>query len=159
MNGKEKTMRYIRLLVLPVLIVITLVVTYRQSPSQSTQTRAKSVPSGQLQQVKPRKILVKELPKDLEGITLKNGVFKLKPGYKFVPQPDGSVVVALQAGPHSLGGRFMCVCESSGATSGVCAVLTDKSTLTCGKLKDNPCSGECKLTVLTTGARTALAIF
>jgi len=31
------------------------------------------------------------------GITLQDGVFKLAPGYKFVPQDNGTVVVAFKS--------------------------------------------------------------
>jgi hypothetical protein len=42
--------------------------------------------------VKVKKVLIKELPKGLAGIVLKDGVFKLALGYKFVRKTSDTVI-------------------------------------------------------------------
>ena len=110
----------------------------------------------QSQPAKAKKLLVKGLPKKLVGIALVKGVFKLQPGYKFIPQSDNTVAVGLKAGGRATG-SFDCSCSKDRA--GWCSVETTGGSISCVKNKTNPCSGECQLRTTINGALTRLAIY
>jgi hypothetical protein len=138
-------------------ILIALIFAYSQSPqrtSKPAQTATQAEPS---KPVKARKVLVKELPKGLEGIELKNGEFKLKPGYKFVPDSNSSGTVALQTGGLSdVDGKFKCSCSVDGS----CTFVSHQGTLFCVKKPTDTCTeGVCDFTVTIGGLKTKLAIF
>ena len=155
-------MKRISLSILAVLALALLVSAY----SRATQSEAikkvdvtaqtlTSQPAGQ--PVKAKKVLVKELPKTLQGIVLENGVLKLKPGYKFVPQPNNTVKVALQAGGGGVTGSFDCFCAKEGG--GGCSATTVGGTISCGKSKTTPCSDDCILRTTIDGVKSRLAIY
>ena len=125
-----------------------------QPAGQPGQTATRSEPT---RPVKAKKVLVKELPTTLEGMVLEDGVFKLKPGYKFVPQPNNTVAVSLQAGGKGVTGSFDCFCSKEGG--GGCSATTVGGTISCGKSKTTPCSDDCILRTTINGNKTRLAIF
>lgn len=147
-------MRRIHFIPLVTLTLSTLILAYGLSP-QTTSRRGQAA-TGQSQLAKAKKVLVKELPEGMEGIALENGRFKLMPGYKFVPQPNGTVTVALQAGGRPVSGSYDCSCSGG---SGTCSVLADSTGISCFKDKKDTCSKECKMTGTIRGSKTVLAIF
>jgi hypothetical protein len=151
-------MKRISVSILAVLVLALLVSAYSPLPQASRQPD---------QSVKAKKILVNEVPKEIEGIALKNGVFKLKQGYKFVNQTRNTVAVALKAN-GAITGTFMCGCfvaAGSGKTpSGDCeAVLRNDQngvgTLTCQKKDTNPCNDTCLMSAKRTNQIFKLAIY
>ncbi len=152
-------MKRISLSILAVLTLALLVSAYSRTTQSSktadatTQTIT-SQPAGQ--PVKAKKVLVRELPKTLEGIVLENGVFKLKPGYKFVPQLNKTIAVGLQAG-GGVTGSFDCFCSKEGG--GGCSAKTVGGTISCAKSKTTPCSDDCMLITTIDGNKSRLAIF
>ncbi len=138
------------------LILSVLIFAYSQSPAPSPRTGATMTRIEQSQPPKAKKVLVKGLPKKLEGIVLVKGVFKLQPGYRFVPQSDNTVAVGLKVG-GGVTGSFDCFCSKEG--EGSCSAIIVGGTITCGKNKTNPCGGDCMLRTTINGAKTGLAIF
>ncbi len=149
-------MRRLHLVAAGTLILSALIFAYSQSPAPSPQTGATLTRIEQSRPVKAKKVLVKGLPKKLEGIVLDKGVFKLQPGYKFVPQSDNTVAVGLKVG-GGVTGSFDCFCSKEGG--GSCSATTVGGTISCGKSKTNPCSDDCVLRTTINGAETRLAIF
>jgi hypothetical protein len=149
-------MRRLCLVAAGTLILSTLLSTYSQSPAPSPQTRETLTRNDQSQPAKAKKVLVKGLPKKVEGIVLEKGVFRIKPGYKFIPQTDNTVAVGLKIGGR-LTGNFDCSCSKDRA--GWCSITTSGGSLSCVKSKTYPCSGECQLTTTINGTATRLAIF
>lgn len=149
-------MRRLHLVAAAALTLSTLILSYSQSPSPSPQTGATLTRTKQGQPVKAKRVLVKGMPKNLPGIVLDKGVFKLRPGYKFIPQSDNTVAVGLKVGGGATG-NFECSCSKDRA--GWCSVETTGGSLSCVKSKSYPCSGECQLRTTINGAMTRLAIF
>ena len=151
-------MKRISVSVLAVLTLALLVSAYSRTTqsSKTADVTTQTITSQPTQPVKAKKVLVKELPKTIEGITLENGVFKLKPGYKFVPQPNNTVAIRLQAG-GGVSGSFDCFCSKEGG--GGCSATTVGGTISCGKSKTTPCSDDCILRTTIDGNKTKLAIF
>jgi hypothetical protein len=87
-------MKRIYLVAVVVLILGALVFAYSQAPRSTSRT----APTASQAQQTANKVLVKELPKSLQGIVLENGAFKPMPGYKFVPQSKNTLKVGLRAG-------------------------------------------------------------
>ncbi len=146
-------MRRLHLVAAGTLILSTLILAYSQSPAPSPQTGATLTRNKQGQPVKAKKVLVKGLPKSLSGIVLNKGVFKLQPGYKFIPQSENTVAVGLKVG-GGVTGSFSCSCSKAGS----CKVMIVEGALYCLKGKESPCSGECSLGTIIDGAKTSLAI-
>jgi hypothetical protein len=109
------------------------------------------------QTAKAKKVLVRELPAAMEGMVLENGVFRLKSGYKFVPQANNTVAVALQSGGRGVTGSFDCFCSKEGG--GGCSATTVGGTISCGKSKTTPCSDDCVLRTTINGNKTRLALY
>lgn len=144
-------------------ILLALIFAYSQGPQRTSQPAQTATQSEPNQPPKAKKILVKELPKELAGMTLQNGVFKLAPGYKFVPKTNGSVAVALRA-TGAVSGTFDCLClrsEGGPKQSGNCKVKlnNESTTLSCVKDETNPCSDTCFLDSIVKGTSMRLAIF
>jgi hypothetical protein len=153
-------MKRISLSILAVLTLALLVSAYSRTTqsSKTADVTAQTLTAQPASQpVKAKKVLVKELPKTIEGLTLENGVFKLKPGYKFVPQPNKTVVVALQAGGSGVKGSFDCFCSKEGG--GGCSAKTVGGTISCAKSKEKGCSDDCILITTIDGLKSRLAIF
>ena len=149
-------MRRIHFVPVVTLMLSTLILAYGQLPQAGGQIGQTATQAQPTQPAKAKKVLVRELPKTLQGIALENGVFKLKPGYKFVPQPNNTVAVGLQAG-GGVSGSFDCFCAKEGG--GSCSTTTVGGTISCGKSKTTPCSDECILRTTIDGNKTKLAIF
>jgi hypothetical protein len=155
-------MNRINLVTVVGVILIALIFAYSQEPQRTTSPSATQAEFSQ--SVKAKKILVNELPKGLEGIVLEKGIFKLRPGYKFVNQTRNTVAVALKAG-GGLTGTFTCGCYAkagSGKTpSGNCKVKTTDSqgSISCVSDESNPCNAECFLDAKVNKTASRLAIF
>lgn len=153
-------MKRISISLLAVLALALLVSAYSRT-TQSNKTvdvTAQPLTSQSISQpVKAKKMLVKELPTTVEGLVIENGIFKLKPGYKFVPQLNNTVTIALQAGGKNVSGSFDCFCAKEGG--GGCNATTVGGTISCGKSKTTPCSDDCILRTTIGGLKTKLAIF
>jgi hypothetical protein len=104
-------------------------------------------------------LLVKRLPKGLEGVMLKDGVVTAKPGYKFVTGEDGIVRVALVKGGggglSDTGGSWSCKCAGEGG----CSSATAGPTLFCSKSPTDTCKGECTLTVIIKGVTNRIMAY
>jgi hypothetical protein len=98
-------------------------------------------PSGQVP--KTGRPLVTSLPADVKGVELAAGAVRVKPGFQWVKQPDGSVIVARMAGGVGIGGTWKCACTGS---RGKCTADIDEDTLTC---VNDQCTKSCKLTITT----------
>ena len=152
-------MRPIHLLAVFTLILSALVFAYSQAPqrtSQPLQTAIQAAP------VKAKKLLVRELPKGLEGIVLKDGVFRLSPGFKFLPRTNSTVALIRNEGGPDTSGSFECSCagaSSGGTCSSKVIAAPGGGTLSCTSSKDKPCSGDCLLVVTIDGSKTKLAIY
>ena len=106
------------------------------------------------------KVLVKKLPADLLGVRLSGNRVRVKAGYKFVKQADGSVTVArIKAGGGGgggagLSGKWSCDCDLPG--TGSCDTVTSGNLLSCAKGK---CSSSCTLLVTTTGGNLGVIMY
>lgn len=136
---------------------------YAQAPRSSragqTVNRGEQAKAGRAKQ-----ILVKTLPKEIEGLVLENGVFRLQSGYKYVNETKNTVsLVRISNGAVS--GTFWCGCVKdagdTGTASGDCTVTINYQdmSLTCAKSSQNPCNRSCVMSAKRTGAATRLAIF
>jgi hypothetical protein len=110
---------------------------------------------------KAGKVLVKSLPKGIEGVQLVGGEVTLKSGYKWVKHPNGTVTVAqMRGGAGGLGatGSFYCDCYKGGGgmSSGSCAVDSTGTTLHC---ITGTCNGSCALKVRRNGRTTDLIMY
>jgi len=156
-------MRLIHLISILAVILIAMIFTHSQTPQSTSRTMQTESTAQATQPVKARKLLVKTLPKGLQGVALEKGTFKLKEGYKFVPLPDGTVEVALIANGE-IGGTFTCGCYkqagSGGSVSGSCRVAFDKENrMMCRKDPENSCSALCFLEAKVNNLASRLAIF
>jgi hypothetical protein len=149
-------MKRISLSILVVLALALLISAYSSLAQQGAQVGQTATQALPTQPVKAKKILVRELPKALKGITLENGVFKLQSGYKFVSQPNKTIAVGLQAG-GDIGGSFNCFCPAE--ERGSCSVSTIANSIFCNKGKTKPCKEACELSIDIDGIKTKLAIF
>jgi hypothetical protein len=149
-------MRRIHLVTVVVLILIALIVAFSQTPRSTTQSRA--------QPAKPKgKVLVQRLPDGVEGVVLdkKTAALKLKSGYQFVKQENGSIGVAARmagGGPGNIvfTGTCNCLPPKGQTASGECTASIIEESLTCQK---GSCSGDCKLAVTVGGKSTGLIIY
>ena len=156
-------MRTIYLLSICVLILAAVIFTYSQSPQSPSRPMHSEAQIQENQPVKASKLLVKNLPKGLQGIVIEKGVFRLKQGYKFVSLPDNTVGVALRANGE-IGGTFTCGCYkeagTGGSVSGTCRVAFDKENrMMCRKDPQNSCSAVCFLEAIVNSHSSRLAIF
>ena len=149
-------MRGMRLVSVGALVLIIFMFVHSQSPQTAPQTSRAVKESAEAQPSKPKKVLVKKLPLALKGIVLEDGQFKLKSGYKFVPQTNNKVGIALQTG-GDVKGFFDCTCAS--AKGGSCATTTFEGHLECHKAEKDPCTETCILVITIDGNKTKLAIF
>jgi hypothetical protein len=101
--------------------------------------------------------MVKRLPDKVEGIMLKDGQVKLKPGYKFVKRTNGTVTVARISGSvglsNNVGGAWNCVCNDFKSS---CGVIADPGGLIC---TNGTCKGNCTLTITVEGAKTNIIMY
>ena len=92
-----------------------------------------STPVGTPSTPKQGVALVDKLSDDEEGVILEDGYLKLKPGYKFEEQKDGTVTVARMADGSPVGSK-KCECEDD---------LGNKGRGTCNFKKDDGAVGWC----------------
>lgn len=166
-------MRRIHLFTVVGVILIALIFAYSQSPQSTSQspgttnagaqtgTNAGATTTTNAQPVKAKKMLVSELPKGLEGIVLKDGVFKLSPGFKFVPRTGSTLALVRNEGGGNGSANVDCSCSGK---EGACVPKTTSgggtTVLTCvSASKENACTGECIMAVTMGGSKTKLAIF
>jgi hypothetical protein len=161
----RNAMRHIHLVTVLGVILIALSVTYSQAP-RSTTPLTVSRPSstateGQNESIKAKKLLVKELPKELKGLELVDGGFRLKPGYRFVRITSKSIFVALKNSAR--GTHFECSCidptDGSRKPAGGCVALTSSRFVWCIEEPFDECEGECEAAWRVGNKRVALAIF
>ena len=158
-------MRRMHLVTVLALISIALSVTYSQAP-RSTTPPTVSRPSqmtteGQNESIKAKKMLVKELPKELKGLELVDGGFRLKPGYRFVRITSKSVFVAPKNSAR--GSYFTCACldakDKGLKPAGGCVALTSSRFVYCIEEPFDECEGECEADWRVGDKRVSLAIF
>ena len=108
------------------------------------------------------KVLVKSLPKGIEGVELVGGKVKVKSGYKFVKQSNGAVTVAKMAGGEGgglgVGGTWDCRCSGT-AKTGTCSSGITGGYLTCYKSSNDTCNGTCEMSVIISGLRTGIIAY
>jgi len=160
---RRNRMRTIHVISIFVLILTAVIFTYSQSPQSSGRPMQSETRIQENQPVKASKLLVKNLPKGLQGIVIEKGVFRLKQGYKFVNLPNNTVGVALKANGE-IGGTFTCGCYkeagAGGSVSGTCRVAFDKENrMMCRNDPQNSCSAVCFLEAKVNSLSSRLAIF
>src|SRR5260370_39307413 len=75
------------------------------------------------------KPLVKRLPAKIEGVELVGGMVRVKPGFQWVKQPNGTVTVAMMGGGGGglgVGGSWNCECSGAGVTGSCTAVICNR---------------------------------
>ena len=149
-------MRRMLLAIVGAMVLTTFGFVGSQSPPTTPQTSQTAAESAEMRPAKAKKILVKRLPVALEGIVVEGGKFKLKPGYKFVPQTDNKMSIAMKAGGYGVKGSFSCECQIG---KGGCSIVTIDDMLSCNRNKETPCSNHCLLITTIDGNSTKLAIF
>jgi hypothetical protein len=116
----------------------------------------------QIDKAKAKEVLVKRLPDGVEGVELKNGAVRLRPGYKYVKQSDGTIGVALiaggGAGGSNTGGSWTCECVGG---RGACEefFVADKYLGCRSTGGPNGCSGTCDLNVKRRVGTTTVSRF
>ena len=107
----------------------------------------------------PKKVLVKSLPKGIQGVELVANGVRVKSGFKWVKQANGAMTVAAMrgggGGGAGLGGSWDCSCTAKGG----CKTTTSGGYLFCTEDPNNACKGECRLTVTTTGFKGGVIAF
>ena len=150
-------MRRIQIVTVVALILTALIFAYSQSPRSSSRTGQTGDQARKSEVWKAKKLLVKELPKGVEGIVLEKGVFRLKPGYKFVKPSAGTITVARDNGTGGLAQTWSCTCDAGvQRPSGSCTLDTSGVFFTCTK---STCSDSCKMSTALDGNKIGLAIY
>jgi hypothetical protein len=101
---------------------------------------------------KAGKPLAKSLPARVQGVELVGGTVRVKSGFQWVKQPNGTVTVARIAGGSGLQGSWVCKCS----TGGTCRLQITGRFLVC---LPAGCSGACDLIVTTTGLTTPVIAY
>jgi hypothetical protein len=134
-----------------------------QSPQPTRQSPQTAIQAQPTQSAKAKKVLVRELPTNLQGIELKDGAFRLSPGFKLVPKTASTVALVQNEAPGSGSATIDCSCSGNIGTTGACVPKTviagGSSYVNCGSPKENKCTGECIMVVTMGGSKTKLAIF
>ena len=128
-------MRRINLLILVAMVTALTIVAHGQGRRTGSQT-------------KPVKgeVLVDKLPDGVEGVEIKDGMLKPKPGYKFVKKNNTVSVARIRGGDLSaLRGTYSCSCSAEGG----CSTFQTPSSLYCDVADENPCKGACELRTTT----------
>ena len=96
-------------------------------------------------------VLVKQLPASMEGVELKDGSLRLKPGFIFEKQPrHGFAVARMSGGQHVTSG-------GCGCTGGTCdPVLSSGGIIVC---ESSGCTGSCGLALTIAGVNTKIIRF
>jgi hypothetical protein len=138
-------MKRINMTVIVALILGLLAHAHSQTPKSNTQ---KPEPQAETATAK-RTVLVKQLPASVEGVSLKGSQVKLKPGYKFVKEPNNTISVARMNGT-GIGGTWKCECSNNGACGVSISPITGLDCLT------ESCTGTCTLKVTVGDKATAV---
>jgi hypothetical protein len=96
-------------------------------------------------------LLVKQLPADVQGVELKNGMLRLKPGFVFEKKPKHQFVVAL-----TTGGGGSTTSGGCGCTGGTCDPVNRGGIIVC---EGSNCTGKCGLALTLHGVRTRIMEF
>jgi hypothetical protein len=155
-------MRLINLAIVIVLILGAFLAN-SQTPRTTNQNRQVAGQAQQSESFKAKKVLVKELPKALEGVVIEKGVFKIKEGYELRDPTDNTVVVALKNNGATTG-TFSCSCATVSGNpkaSGSCKLSQDPqgTSVSCKKADNDPCSGSCYLDITVNKSLSRLAIY
>jgi hypothetical protein len=121
-------------------------------------------PAGSAAQKAGGRVVVTKLPDKFEGVMLKDGQIKLKPGYKFVKRTNGTVAVARISGSvglgNNVGGTFKCSCVSNrngiDTAIGECGVNFGTDGINCTQGK---CNRTCVLSGTVEGAKTNIIMY
>lgn len=137
--------------------ITAIVLTLMMSVVASGQTNRAKVKNHTSQ--RGGKALVKKLPTGLQGVQLSGNKVRVKPGYKFVKQADGSVTVSRiksgSGGGTGLDGKWSCNCGGP-LTTGSCDTITASNSLSCTK---GTCTGTCTLTITTTKGAVGVVMY
>jgi hypothetical protein len=137
-----------KLMALFALTVMALIVTaYARNP----KTGNPPVPCGQNSK-SAKKVLVKRLPANVEGVELKGDRVLLKEGYKFVKESNNTISVARIKGGGGISGGWDCACSKEGN----CGVSVGDTGLDC--LMES-CKGSCTLKVTVGNRATSVIAF
>lgn len=134
-------------------VTVAVAMTLALLASAHSQTPKSKSPPPQAQTAKAEKaekeVLVKQLPAGVEGVSLKGSQVKLKPGYKFVKEPNNTVTVARMNGTN-IGGTWNCACSKDGGCGVSISPVTGLDCLT------ESCTGSCTLKVTVGDKATAV---
>jgi hypothetical protein len=121
------------------LLALTLVLVACAHEQRQAQTSQSDLPGGT--------VLVKRLPAGAEGLELKEGSLRLKPGYSFVKQSGHRFAVARMSGgqPVTSGG--------CGCTGGTCDPVLKGGIIVC---EASGCTGTCGLALTVAGVNTKI---
>ena len=124
------------------LLALTLVLVACAHEQRQAQTSQSDLPRGT--------VLVKRLPAGAEGLELKEGSLRLKPGYSFVKQSGHRFAVARMSGgqPVTSGG---CGCEG-----GTCDPVLKGGIIVC---EGTDCTGTCGLALTVHGLNRKIIAF
>lgn len=152
-----------RITLLTVITLTLAMALYAQSRTPQSKSAASKSSSATNQRAKVKgRALVKQLPAGV-GAVIKNGVVRLKPGYKFVKEPGGKVSVYLDNDPlggSSLSGTFTCNCVKATNEGGSsCSLQTSTSYAYCTKSDKDPCNGECRLNLTISGSTQSVIAY
>jgi len=109
-----------------------------------TQTQAQAPKQG--------KVLVKSLPDGIEGVELVGDAVRVKSGFEWVKQPDGTITVARMGSSFGEAGTWSCDC-TTGAYS--CQGEESNGSLRC---VSRDCLS-CKLTLTKGGPKTNIIAY
>lgn len=151
---------YSFLLVSLMLITVAVTIFYAISRAQNSNRQAPSKPTvGETDNSSTRstsarkgKVLVKRLPDGAEGVELKEGALRIRDGYKFVKNPNGTVTVARMNDGQGVGGSWSCTCDDKGG--GDCEAVISGGSISC-KVVPFSCNS-CSMSVVVSKVRTSI---
>ena len=106
--------------------------------------------------------LVEKLPEGVEGVEMKDGVVKIKPGYKFVKKDNKVTVMRSAAGGAGGGGRlgvggsWSCVCKQG---TGGCSTMVEDNQIFCAPGGEPACSDRCVLSIVIKAAKAGIFMY
>ncbi len=104
--------------------------------------------------------LVEKLPEGVEGVTLEEGVVKIKPGYKFVKRNNKVTVMRVGGGGAGgrlgVGGSWSCVCKQG---AGGCSTMVEDNQIFCAPGGASACSDRCVLSIVIKAAKAGIFMY
>ena len=96
-----------------------------------------STPTKTDQADRPGKALVQSLPADITGAELVGDAVRVKDGFGWVKQPDGTVTVQQKAadGSTDVNGTFRCFCDT-GPYACEAVISRDETSIKCQNVRD-----------------------